>query len=573
MAKKAYIGVDGKARKIKKGYVGVENFVPRALPSGYTQVGYLQSSGTQYIDTGCNPNQNYRIVLDTEPIEASTHIAPFGARSSGSVQFFAYLDSGALTGAWGGRWGATHYATSVLGNVGRTVMELSEKGFSVGGVTTAVTATTFSINYPIYLFGLNNVGATQYLYKGRIYSCQIYDNGDLVRDFVPCTNSAGTAGLYDMVNGVFYTNKGSGTFTVGSSEPSVARKIKKAYIGIGGVARPCLSGGELAYYGTITGLSEPCQVDGATTVGNYAVFGIGYGKTTGAITGKVEAYNKSLVKKTASSFTAIRQSYATTSNAKYAFFAGGMTKTYGYSTNVTVYNSSLTMSEATNLSTQKTTAGATRIGKYAVIGGGNRNGDSMSNTVDAYDAGLTKTNPSNLTHNMNAPAAVSVGNYGLFCAGYVSVNQDPNTTVNAYDTSLTRSTPTALRTASLFPKAAAVGSKYALVAHSMSKSSSLSYLKTVDAYDESLTRKTATSLSVATPALGVSCDKYALFVCNKDYVKTIHCYDESLTLTTPVALSVARTSMSGTQLDSYILIAGGYTGSGYSDVVDVYLTE
>ena len=35
-----------------------------------------------------------------------------------------------------------------------------------------------------------------------------------------------------------------------------ARKVKKGYIGIGGVARPFLSGGEPAYYGTVTPLSQ-----------------------------------------------------------------------------------------------------------------------------------------------------------------------------------------------------------------------------------------------------------------------------------------------------------------------------
>lgn len=42
MAKGAYIGVDGVARKVKKGYVGVSD--------SYTILDYIQSSGTQYID-------------------------------------------------------------------------------------------------------------------------------------------------------------------------------------------------------------------------------------------------------------------------------------------------------------------------------------------------------------------------------------------------------------------------------------------------------------------------------------------------------------------------------------------
>ena len=55
----------------------------------------------------------------------------------------------------------------------------------------------------------------------------------------------------------------------------VARKIKRASIGIGGVARPCWSGGELAYYGTVTALATARHSLGATTVGDYALFGGG----------------------------------------------------------------------------------------------------------------------------------------------------------------------------------------------------------------------------------------------------------------------------------------------------------
>ena len=69
---------------------------------------------------------------------------------------------------------------------------------------------------------------------------------------------------------------------------NVARKIKKAYIGIGGVARPCWSSGELAYYGTITSLSQARRQTVAATVGNYALFGGGY--SGNSMSSVVDAY-------------------------------------------------------------------------------------------------------------------------------------------------------------------------------------------------------------------------------------------------------------------------------------------
>ena len=46
-------------------------------------------------------------------------------------------------------------------------------------------------------------------------SSQIYDNGTIVRNYIPCQTSSGEIGLWDDVNEVFYGNAGTGTFTAG----------------------------------------------------------------------------------------------------------------------------------------------------------------------------------------------------------------------------------------------------------------------------------------------------------------------------------------------------------------------
>jgi hypothetical protein len=49
----------------------------------------------------------------------------------------------------------------------------------------------------------------------KIYSCKIYDNGTLVRDFIPCLNPDGEAGMYDFVNETFRGASGTGDFIYG----------------------------------------------------------------------------------------------------------------------------------------------------------------------------------------------------------------------------------------------------------------------------------------------------------------------------------------------------------------------
>ena len=48
-----------------------------------------------------------------------------------------------------------------------------------------------------------------------LYSCQIEQGGQTVRDFVPCISPDGTVGMYDLSGNEFYANTSSGTFTAG----------------------------------------------------------------------------------------------------------------------------------------------------------------------------------------------------------------------------------------------------------------------------------------------------------------------------------------------------------------------
>ena len=92
----------------------------------------------------------------------------------------------------------------------------------IDNVITNVVSNNFpsqSNTLQLYLFkgNVNFTGAT-FLGKQAFKYCKIYDNNTLVRNFVPCYRKAdNVAGLYDLVNGVFYTNAGTGTFIVGGN--------------------------------------------------------------------------------------------------------------------------------------------------------------------------------------------------------------------------------------------------------------------------------------------------------------------------------------------------------------------
>ena len=78
-------------------------------------------------------------------------------------------------------------------------------------------AATFDAIYTMELFARNSNGTVgNGKTKMKLYSCQVYDNGTLVRDFKPCYRNADkVAGLYDTVSGTFFENQGTGEFLIG----------------------------------------------------------------------------------------------------------------------------------------------------------------------------------------------------------------------------------------------------------------------------------------------------------------------------------------------------------------------
>ena len=312
------------------------------------------------------------------------------------------------------------------------------------------------------------------------------------------------------------------TTQTGTETKSVARKIKKGYVGVGGVARPCWGGGELTSYGNVNnGLSLARTSLAATTIGDYALFGGGY-DTSGRYVSNVDAYDKSLTRTT-----------------------------------------------PTSLSTGRRNLAATTVGDYALFGGGFTSGTAVTNVVNAYDTSLTRTSASTFTLARGKLAATTVGNYALFGGGYTS-STVVTAVVHAYNTSLTRTSPTSLGDSRGELAATTVGD-YALFGGG---SGSSTYSALVDAYDTSLTRTSADSFDTAVSRLAATTvGNYALFgggYTGSDISTVTEAYDTSLTRTSPTSLSTGRYYLAATSIGEYAIFAGGYTGSDVNARVDIY---
>ena len=187
------------------------------LPGGYTQLEYIQSSGTQYIDTGFKPNQDTRTVMDFELTSAYSSIRGiFGVRDTASgtapnqFVFWNNAAAGFRTDYFG-----TQQTISGVTVQARNTVNKNKNVTTIGGETATNTAATGQCTYSLVLFATNSAGSIEHYSPLLMYSCKIYDDGVLIRYLYPCKNPAGTVGLYDIVSNVFYGNAGTGTFAAG----------------------------------------------------------------------------------------------------------------------------------------------------------------------------------------------------------------------------------------------------------------------------------------------------------------------------------------------------------------------
>lgn len=178
------------------------------LPSGYTQLEYIQSSGTQYVDTGVKPDQTYTLEVKYQTVQTSAGGISVSDQSWQSNGFGIWCNAVVF--------GNQTSQDVTLYGADPTEVTLNQGGLVVNGEQVwTPTAATFMAAANMTICALNRNGSIAEKLTGKIYYVRLLSNGQAVRDFVPCKNASGAVGLYDTVEGQFYANAGTGTFTAG----------------------------------------------------------------------------------------------------------------------------------------------------------------------------------------------------------------------------------------------------------------------------------------------------------------------------------------------------------------------
>ena len=184
-----------------------------SLPSGAIRLNWIQSTGTQYVDTLVSHSATSNIILKAEvsydTVSPANQIMGFNGSGGNGIGI-----SGAT---W---WEASSIASAKVGT--RYSFEYGVNGASwyrtVNGTSVSGSRGSYSFTSNLFLFAAmaSVTSATMaYFCSCKLYSAKVLVNGSVVRDFIPCKLSDGTVGLWDDVNSVFYGNAGTGTFVSG----------------------------------------------------------------------------------------------------------------------------------------------------------------------------------------------------------------------------------------------------------------------------------------------------------------------------------------------------------------------
>ena len=195
---------------------------------------YIGSTGAQYVNTGIEGRPGTKVEASLSWIDAQPDAIVLGSRKDGgNTRFFPLYANSYMFGYGAGVLGYYNTAdvsyhrysdganTPSIAN-GTTYAIVADFGTATNQITldgvlcyrdaTAAVAT----GYPMYLFAANIYGTANYFSKARIRSLKIWQDGALVRDFIPVLADNGAPYLYDRHNDKFYQGAEAGLWDVGA---------------------------------------------------------------------------------------------------------------------------------------------------------------------------------------------------------------------------------------------------------------------------------------------------------------------------------------------------------------------
>lgn len=209
-------------KEVKKIQDANGNIIWYKVPDGYRKVEYLESSGTQYIDTGVGAK--YSVGIHTKfQCQSIVNAALCGAIHNVTTGYYDrhYLSPyNNQIGYWytkNSNVNTPNIKTSIdVIAINTFYLNPATGVYKVNNSTGSFTALQGAVSSNYGIFGRLSDDLAMQSRPVKIYWFIMMENNIIIRHFIPVVrNSDDKPGMYDLVNDVFYTNAGTGEFTWG----------------------------------------------------------------------------------------------------------------------------------------------------------------------------------------------------------------------------------------------------------------------------------------------------------------------------------------------------------------------
>lgn len=183
----------------------------KPLPQGAVMIEFLESSGTQLLDTGINGGDDCSYEVVFKALQGSANYRVFLGSSQRETALPKLYHYSQIQAQW---WNGSGLTSKVVGNINIKYKVEYKNGSLYFDDVLKFTMGTGG-------FGSKNFCAFGYLAesgtmssKMQLFSLKLWKDGVLVRNMIPVRIET-TGYMYDKVSGQLFGNAGTGSFTLG----------------------------------------------------------------------------------------------------------------------------------------------------------------------------------------------------------------------------------------------------------------------------------------------------------------------------------------------------------------------
>lgn len=180
------------------------------------EVEYIETDGYAYIDTLIKGASTVNVDLNIYIPEQSIGFWVFGSRVSGNDGQFAFFNDKPTNVK---QWRFGRNSALIINSLTQGIYNFknTKNVLEIGNITMTAADNNFtsSVNILLLTLNVNGTPAIANIAQGaRILPSKMYQNGNLVRDYIPVRKN-GVGYLFDKVSEELFGNPGTGDFVLG----------------------------------------------------------------------------------------------------------------------------------------------------------------------------------------------------------------------------------------------------------------------------------------------------------------------------------------------------------------------